>query len=150
MDGFAEVRRRVSLFALLLLLWGYCRRSEELKRASFGAVVVVALVTIPTYLTGEPAWEDLMGLPGDNDAFITSHQAAAKFAFGAVALTGVVALIALIMGRGTRPTSPKLSLAVLVLLLAATGLMGWVAYLGGMIRHTEIRHGAPLEEEEKK
>jgi hypothetical protein len=130
-----------SLFAMLLLAWGFLRSSDELKRAALGAAVIVALFTIPTYLTGEPAWEDIMGLSGDNDAFIESHQSWAQFAFGASALTGVVALAGLILGRGGRPLSTGLSVGVLVLLLATTGLMGWVANLGGMVRHTEIRGG---------
>jgi hypothetical protein len=131
-----------SVFALLLLIWGMCRHSDEVKRASLGATVLVALLTIPTYLTGEPAWEDIMGLPGDNDPFIESHQSAAQFAFGAAAGAGLVALIGLIMARKQKPVSRGIAVFVLVLLLATSGLMGWVANLGGMIRHTEIRHGA--------
>lgn len=128
-----------SLFALVLLGWGIWRRSIELQRAAFGAAVLVALVTIPAYMTGEPAWIDIMDLPGDNDAYILSHESAAQIAFGASALTGVVALIALFLGRKGRSLSAKWPVAVLLLLLATTALMGWVANLGGMIRHTEIR-----------
>jgi putative effector of murein hydrolase LrgA (UPF0299 family) len=134
-----------SVFALLLLLWGLCRRSDEVKRASFGATVLVALLTIPTYLTGEPAWEDIMGLPGDNDPFIESHQSAAQYAFGVAGAAGLVALVGLTMARKQKPVSGGMSVVVMVLLLATLGLMGWVANLGGMIRHTEIRHGAAAE-----
>jgi hypothetical protein len=135
-----------SVFALLLLAWGMCRRSDDVKRAALGATVIVALLAIPTYMTGEPAWEDIMGIPGDNDPFIESHQSAAQFAFGAAALAGVVALVAWIMGRKGKPISSGMAALVLVLLLATAGLMSWVAHLGGLIRHTEIRPGAAEEE----
>ena len=133
------------LFAALLMAWGFWRKSDEVKRAALGAAVIVALLTIPTYLTGEPAWEGIMDVPGDNDAFVTAHQSAAQFAFGASALTGVVALVALWQSRAQRVVPPKLSGAVLILLLATGGLMSWVANLGGMIRHTEIRATEAVE-----
>ena len=128
-----------SLFALGFLTWGFWRRSDDLQRAGLGAVVMVAVVAIAAYLSGEPAWEDIMDLPGDNDPYILAHQRAAQFAFGASALTGIVALITLVAGRRGKPVPVRLVTVVLVLLLATTGLMGYVANLGGMIRHTEIR-----------
>lgn len=132
-----------SLFALGLLAWGCRRRSDDLKRAALGAVVLVALAAVPAYLTGEPAWEDIMGLPAsEQDAQIEAHQRAAQFAFGSSTFTGIVALITLMRGRQGRALSSPLTAAALVLLLATTGLMAYVANLGGMIRHKEIRPGA--------
>ncbi len=137
-----------SVFALLLMAWGFWRRSDEVKRAALGAAVVVALLTIPTYLTGEPAWEGIMEVPGDNDAFVTAHQRGAQFAFGGSALTGLLAVIALWQGRGGRVAPPKLTTTVLILLLVTAGLTGWVANLGGLIRHTEIRPAGAIESKE--
>ena len=134
-----------SLFALGLLAWGFWRQSEDLQRAGLMAAVVVGVAAIAAYMTGEPAWEDIMDLPGDNDDFILAHQSAAQFALGAALLTGIVALIALIAGRRGKPVPVRLAIAVLSLLLATTGLMGYVANLGGMIRHTEIRAGGVEE-----
>ena len=139
-----------SVFALLLMAWGFWRRSDDVKRAALGAALLVALLTIPVYLTGEPAWEGIMDVPGDNDAFVTAHQRAAQFALGGSALTGVLALSALWQGRGGRVVPPKLVTAVLVLLAATAALTSWVANLGGMIRHTEIRAAGPDQEEVKK
>ena len=45
-----------SVFALLLLACAFFWQSDPLKRAGLAAAVIVALLTIPTYLTGEPAW----------------------------------------------------------------------------------------------
>jgi hypothetical protein len=137
-----------SVFALLLMCWGFWRKSDEVKRAALGAAVAVALLTIPTYLTGEPAWEGIMDVPGDNDAFVTAHQSGAQFAFGASALTGLLALIALWQGRGGRVAPPKLTISVFILLLVTAGLTGWVANLGGLIRHTEIRASGAVDAKE--
>jgi hypothetical protein len=139
-----------SIFALLLLACAFIWQSDPLKRAGLAATVIVALLAIPTYLTGEPAWEDIMTLPGENDSFIRAHMSGAQIAFGAASLTGLVALIALLMSRKQRPVPRGGAASVLILLLITTGLMGWVANLGGMIRHTEIRGAGPEQEEGKK
>jgi hypothetical protein len=119
-----------------------------LKRAGLAATVLVALAAIPTYLTGEPAWEDIMTLPGENDPYIEAHQRAAQIASGAASLTGLVALVVLLMSRKQRPVPRGGAATALILLLVTTGLMSWVANLGGMIRHTEIR-GAGAEQQEE-
>ena len=130
-----------SVFALALLAWGFWRRSEVLQRAGLAAVIIVAVAALAAYLTGEPAWEDIMDLPGDNDPYILAHQSAAQFAFGAASLTGIMALITLATGRRRKPVVVWLVIGVLMLSLATAGLMGYAANLGGMIRHTEIRAG---------
>ena len=138
-----------SIFALGLLAWGFWRRSEVLQRAGLAAVIIVAVAALAAYLTGEQAWEDIMDLPGDNDPYILAHQRAAQFAFGAASLTGIMAMITLATGRRRKPVVVWLVIIVLMLLLTTTGMMGYVANLGGMIRHTEIRPGGVAAEVKK-
>lgn len=138
-----------SLFALGLLTWGFWRRSDVLQSAGLAAVIAVAVVAIAAYLAGEPAWESVMDLPGDNDSYILAHQRAAQFALGASLLTGITSSITLATGRRRKPVLVWLVIIVLMLLLTTTGMMGYVAHLGGMIRHTEIRAGG-LEDGVKK
>ena len=132
-----------SAFAFGLLGWAIFRRSEELRRAGFGAAVLVAVLTVPVYLTGEPAFEGVMEIleatPVDEDPFVKAHQDAAGIAFTAAALAGVAALWGLIRSRGGKPLSGRIVVAVLVLTAVTVGLMGRAANLGGTIRHTEIR-----------
>ena len=51
-------------FGLAMVGWALLRRSEELKKISLGVFVIVALLGIPAYLTGEPAEELVENLPG--------------------------------------------------------------------------------------
>ena len=133
-----------SYFVLGLLLWALFRRSEELKRVSLGAAVLVALLTIPTYMTGEPAFEAAMEVmeatEEDEDPIVKAHENAAGWAFGVVAFTGVVALGGLIYSRGGRkPVPPAISISVLILLVGTVAAMSFAANIGGKIRHPEIR-----------
>jgi uncharacterized membrane protein len=138
-----------SAFALGLLAWALLRRSEELKRVSFGTIVLVALLTIPAYLTGEPAFvaamEVLEATPADEDSLVEKHESAAGIAFTAAAVTGVSALIGLIVYRGGKPLPGRLSIAVLALAAATVLLMARAANLGGTIRHPEITAEAASE-----
>jgi hypothetical protein len=130
-----------SLFCLLLLAYGLVRRSDEVQKVALGALVLVALLAIPTYLTGEPAEELVEHLPGVSESYIEAHESMAKIALVASLVLGVLALGGLIVSRGCAVPS---AFAVLVLLgnLASFGLMAYTAHLGGQIRHTEIRAGS--------
>ena len=44
-----------TIFGLLLLCYGIWKHSDEIKKASLGTFVIVALITIAVYLTGDGA-----------------------------------------------------------------------------------------------
>ena len=139
-----------SMFAFGLLGWAIFRRSEELKRVGLAAVVLVAVLTIPAYLTGEPAFEAIMEIleatPFDEDPLVKAHQNAAGIAFIAAVVAAVIALAGLIRGRGGKPLSGRIVVAVFALAAITAGLMGRAANFGGTIQHSEIRgEAAPVE-----
>jgi uncharacterized membrane protein len=131
-----------SAFALGLLGWAIFRRSQELKRVAFATISLVAVLTVPAYLTGEPAFmaamEVLEATPADEDLLVEKHESAAGLAFAAAALAGGSALAGLIAYRGGKPLPDRLSIAVLALTAATVLLMARTANLGGAIRHPEI------------
>ncbi|MCS7065177.1 MAG: hypothetical protein NZL85_02755 [Fimbriimonadales bacterium] len=130
-----------SLFCLLLLAYGLARRSVEVQKTALGALVLVALLTIPTYLTGEPAEKVLEHLPGFSETYVEPHESMAKIALVASLVLGVLALGGLLLSRG-RAVPTALLLLILLGNLATFGLMAYTAHLGGQIRHTEIRSEA--------
>ena len=62
------------LFIIMLFLFGLARRSEEIKKTGLGAFVLLAIVTILVYLTGEGAKKVVKNLPGVTEAFIGRHE----------------------------------------------------------------------------
>jgi hypothetical protein len=138
-----------TIFGVLLLLLALLRKSEELKRVSLGVFVFTALLAIPVYFTGEPAEKLIEHLPGVAEPLIERHENAALFALLMAGVTGIAALIGLIIFRRAEKTPGWVVGAALVLSLATSGLMGWTANIGGQIRHTEIRADftAPAETE---
>ena len=59
---------------IALLLVALARRSRELTLASFGVFVASAAVTVPVYLTGEPAEDRVERLAGVSGAVIERHE----------------------------------------------------------------------------
>ncbi|GBC93488.1 hypothetical protein HRbin15_01979 [bacterium HR15] len=131
-----------SLFCLLLLAYGLARRSAEVQKAALGALVVVALLAVPTYLTGEPAEEIIEKQPGYSHSYVEPHESMAKMALIASLMLGVLALGGLLFSRG-RAVPTGLAMLVLLGNLAVFGLMAYTAHLGGQIRHSEIRGEPP-------
>ncbi len=128
-----------------LALFGYAalRRDEGLKRIGLGVFVIVALLALPVFFTGEPAEGVVENAPGISESLVEAHEAAALVALIGVELLGAVALAGLFVTRGgRRPLSALFSRATVLVSLIAAGLMARTANLGGKIHHTEIRAGA--------
>jgi uncharacterized membrane protein len=104
-----------------------------------GLFIIIALLSIPAYLTGEPAEELVENLPGVDKASIEQHEEAAQVAFVGVLILGAATLVGLIFFGLGKSVPNSLSVIVLVLSLIVFVLMARTANLGGSIRHTEIR-----------
>jgi uncharacterized membrane protein len=127
------------LFALLLFLYGLARRSEELKKAGLGAFVLIALMTVPVYFTGEAAQKVVKNLPGITEDYIGRHEEVAGLALILIEALGIVCLAGLIFFRRSASFPKWFTALVLVLSISAAAVVGFTANLGGQIRHTEIR-----------
>lgn len=133
----------VGLGLLVLSLVGSSH--DDLKRASLMVLFVVAILTIPTFLSGTAAEAVLGGTtaaafpPGVLPSAIRRHEDAALLAFAFMEVTGGFAWLALWQWRG-RGRLPRWNQSVVVLLSILTfGLMARTATLGGDIHHPEIR-----------
>ena len=128
---------------IALLLVALARRSRELTLASLGVFVASAAVTVPVYLTGEPAEDRVERLAGVSGAVIERHEDAAVVGFAAVSVLGVVSLIGLVLAAWNKTAARAVVTVPLVLAVVAAGLLAWTANLGGQIRHPEIQSPNP-------
>jgi len=129
------------IVTLLLWIWAMVRRSDELRRTALLAMVLLALVAVPTYMTGEPAEKRIEHLTGVREHDIHEHEDAAKFGLGSAMLLGLLAVFALFKWRRS-PMPKAFAIVLLIVNLHGVTVLWRVAYLGGQIRHTEIRPGA--------
>jgi uncharacterized membrane protein len=129
-------------FGLGLLVFGMARKSQELKKAALGVSVIVALLAVPAYLTGEPAEDGVKALSGVAMPVIEQHERAATVAFTGILVLGAAALTGLLLFRSGQQLPSWFGSLMLAASLIVSGLMAWTANLGGQIRHSEIRSGA--------
>ncbi len=116
------------------------RKSDEMKRFAYFFTVAIALLAIPTFLTGEPAEKLVEHLPGVAESLIENHEEAAQISLVLVLLAGALGGIKLLVRwEGiNRVTSIGFGIALVVSAIS----LGYTANLGGEIRHTEIRANA--------
>jgi hypothetical protein len=130
-----------TVIGLGLFLLSLVRKNDHLKRASLEVFFVIALLTIPVYLSGTAAQETIEGRPGVSNALMVRHQDAALPAFVFMEITGGVAWLGLWhFRRRSHPARGNVA-AVVLLSIATLGLMARAANVGGEIRHEEIRFG---------
>ena len=125
--------------AIAMLAAAWAKKSAELRKAGLAWLVVAAAAGGAAYLTGEPAEDVIEDLPAVSKAAIEEHEEAALLAAVATGAAGLIALGALVIGRGPAPAPAWILAMTFVVALVAAGLMVRTANLGGRISHPEIR-----------
>jgi len=128
-----------SVVALGLLLLAFVRRNEHLKHAGLEVLFVIAVLTLPVYVSGVAAYYELRERPEVSTDAILVHQDAALLGFAVMEFAGFIGWLALWQTRRRGRAASGLVPAATVLLVVALAVMGRAANLGGEIRHPEIR-----------
>lgn len=131
-----------------LFLVGLFGKNTELKRASLVILFLIAVIAIPTYVSGAAALDKICARAngaitcpdGVSLALIQSHEDWALLAFSVMEITGFAAWIGLWRLRQTSKLGQGYLAAVLILSLVTFGLMAEAANKGGAIRHPEIQN----------
>ncbi len=137
------------LVGLGLYVASLISRSGDLKRASLVIFLGIALLSIPTYVTGNAAQEALCMTPSDTPcpepaisrAVIQAHEGAALVAMVFMELTGALAWLGLWQFRRTSRVPGWNAAAILLIAIVTFGLMTRASSIGGEIRHPEVQSG---------
>jgi len=136
-----------------LFLLGLAGKSDDLKRASLVVFLGIALLALPTYMSGNAAQEMICKgqpkapctAPGVSKALIEKHEGAALLALMFMELTGAFAWLGLWKSRRAGHFPNAVLAAVALFSVATFGLMSQAANIGGEIRHPEIREALKAE-----
>ena len=130
-----------TLFGGLFLAYGLFAKNKSILHAGLLLLFLMALLAIPTQLTGEGAEEIVERLGVDHEV-IHEHEEAAELAIWFMSGLGLLALVTLLISRRTsgRDTVLRgLYVATLAFSVVVFVMMARVGSLGGEIRHTEVR-----------
>jgi hypothetical protein len=123
----------LGLFLLALL-----KKSEDLKRGALAVFFAIALISLPTYMSGYSAQRSLRGVRTVSQDVISFHQRSALLALIFMEATGIVAWYGLWSSRTRASMGPRITAAAVLLSAVTIGLMASAANVGGEIRHPEI------------
>jgi len=130
-----------TVLGIFLLIMNFIFPSRSLHKTTCYFFVLVAVFSVATYLSGEPAKEKLLNSVEISDNFISNHETLAFYAMLMTIFIGIVALAISIL----KIRSPLATATLLVLCLINTYILVVTGNLGGEIRHIEIRNTPGLE-----
>ena len=123
----------------LALIAAMIARSSDLSKFALAMAVLMALLALPVFFTGEPAEERVEHMAGVSESIIEAHEESAELAFGAMMAIGAGALVLLAWSWRRPFVLARARPIMLGACLIVTALMGRAANFGGQIRHPEIR-----------
>lgn len=133
-----------TLMTLGLFLVALVVNHDDLKQVSLILFSMIALLAIPTYMSGSGAHQMIQESPDVSMERIENHQGAALLAFIFMEITGLISLMGLWRYSRTEKNPWKSGPArvnlyvVLFLAIVTSGLMAVAGNTGGDIRHSEI------------
>lgn len=127
-----------SVLGALVLAYGLWAKSNQTKIAAYCIFILAAMGAGIAYLTGEAAEETVENIQGVAKDMIEQHEDFAVISLGALIALGVASIIGLWLTVRKSSLTRTAAVAILFISLISFGLVGWSAYLGGQIRHTEI------------
>jgi uncharacterized membrane protein len=130
-----------TILGLGLLLLSFLRKNDHLKKVSLEVLFLIALATMPVYVSGQAAAEALKGQSGVSAAAIVAHNDAALGSFIMMEITGFFAWLVLWRMRRIGWPTKGLTYTVLVLSVMTVAAVARAANIGGDIRHPEISGG---------
>src|SRR5262245_65065228 len=98
-----------------LFLLGLLKKSEDLKRGAMAVFFAIALISLPTYMSGYSAQKSLRGVRAVSQDVIGLHQRSALVALIFIEATGVVAWYGLWCLRSRRSFGPRFTGARVVI-----------------------------------
>ena len=125
-------------FIFILGLHSLISKNDKIKRFSMILLVLLSLLTIVIFKSGENARGIVKGMDGIIEENIDAHEDFAEKSFIVMETFGFLTLIFLIYNKFSKPIPGVYTIIFLLFLLAVLGMMMYTAHLGGKIAHSGI------------
>lgn len=138
-----------TVIGLILLVIGYLRRNDKLKRMSLWAFCVVALISMAVVASGEATGRDSMTLAGAAGDLVRNHQATARLTFVLMGANGITAAFGLLMLSRRSPKARWFVFGVLLIALATAVFVTKTTLEGRRIKSGSLpsTNGSPIRSE---
>lgn len=123
---------------IVFLVYGIIFKQEKVKQFSMFMIVVLSLITILVFVSGNNAEGMVKGAEGVVEENIEVHQYAAVRSFIAMEILGGISLLMILYYRFKKPVPLSVTLIYLFLNLFVLWMMIYTSNLGGKIFHSEF------------
>ena len=131
-------------FSVAFLIVAMFTRNQHTYKAALYLILFTALMTIPVYLSGDPAEAVIDHLPTFSEKLLSAHEKFAEKAAWLIWVNGALAVIGLCFALTQKKLPAWLSPLLLLLSLASLAAAAWTNKLGGKISHVELREDGVL------
>ena len=125
-------------FVLLIFFYAIIKRNEKTQKLCLMMIVLLSLITIPVFVSGNNAEGTVKGLEGIVEENIEPHQDFAQKSFLAIEILGLFSIITLFIFKQPKNIPTWLSILLFILLISVNAMMIYTAHLGGKIAHNEL------------
>lgn len=134
-----------TLFGLCLLAYALYAKNKSIEHAALVTFIVIGVLTIPVWLTGDSSAEAIRHMDSVSEYYIGKHSTFGFFGFIVIAVNMLLSAFTLYRSLKGKAIAilPKL---VLVISIAAMGMMLAAGHYGGKINHPELRGFDTVEE----
>lgn len=126
------------MVATLVVIIGIVTKQVAVRTTGLALYVIFALTIIPTYVSGEGAEERVENIAGINDTSIELHEDMAIVSLWATLVAAVLAGASYLAQMRTHRAARALTVAFVVVALAANVHVGLTAHEGGKIRRPDL------------
>jgi predicted MFS family arabinose efflux permease len=116
-----------------------------LENTGLVTLVIITVLSIPAFLTGEGAEETVEDLQGVSEYYLEQHEDLAEIAIWLMVTTGLLALVTYIRVKVKNTRNALLKIITVMLASGTFGVMTVVGNYGGKIRHSEIRDNTTIQ-----
>lgn len=128
-----------TLMGIIVLAFAILKKSAVTRSAAYIVFIVAALGGSIAFVTGEEAEEKVEDIQGVSHDDIEEHEEAANYALYTTIALGVLSLAGLVIDNKRPAMAPRFAIVVLLIGLFSFVVTARTGYLGGQIRHTEIK-----------
>lgn len=127
-----------TLVGIGILTYGLLIKNDEVKKVALVIFIIMGILIIPSYFTGEWAKLTVQNMPEVSDKFIESHENFAIKSIYLMEFLTALSIVSLIFIKKKLTIAKIITIITLLVSLTVFTVFIKVGNLGGKIIHTEI------------
>lgn len=128
-----------TIIGACILIYALLSKNDSVMKVAFVTFILMALLTIPVFLTGGESEETVEHLAGVSENIIEEHEELAEKAIWLMGLLGIFSILNIFIILKRSSFVKSVTIISLIIALVTIGFFVQVGNLGGQIRHSEIR-----------